>query len=280
MLGTQLMRERSCNPIPPEDRKTPPILDEVIASVMRKDLLELKAFVRRHWIWTLMVLGAVASLLFYQYFPILSAKAADFYGLLTNCRNLKNLIASFETCSPLVYILIQMLQVFLAPIPGAPIEFIGGYLFGVKAGFLFSLMGLTLGSLLAFLISRIFGKWILKRVVPSRVMKKFEYLIGREGAIVSLLLFLIPGFPKDALCYILGVTPMNLGTFLIISTMGRIPGTWFATLEGAKAYGHHYKTLLLLLGLSALAILVFYYYHERIHTLVKELKKPQPQQPF
>jgi uncharacterized membrane protein YdjX (TVP38/TMEM64 family) len=273
------MRERSCNPIPPEDGKTPPILDEVIASVMRKDLLELKAFVRRHWFWTLMVLGAVISLLFYPYFSTLPAKAADFYGLLTNCRYLKKLIVSFEDYSPLVYILIQMLQVVLAPIPGAPIEFIGGYLFGVKAGFLFSLIGLVSGSLLAFLLSRIFGKWFLKRVVPPRVMKKFEYLLGHEGAIISFLLFLIPGFPKDALCFILGVTPMHLGTFLIISTMGRVPGTWFATLEGAKAYGHHYKTLFALLAVSAFLIVIFYYYHERIHTLVKGFKKPQPQQP-
>jgi uncharacterized membrane protein YdjX (TVP38/TMEM64 family) len=246
---------------------------------MRKHLVEFKAFLRRHWIWILVLLGAVISLLLYQYFSILPAKAIEFYGLLTNCRYLKKLILSFEAYSPLVYILIQMLQVVVAPIPGAPIEFLGGYLFGVKAGFLFSLIGLTLGSLLAFLFSRIFGKWFLERVVPSRVMKKFEYLVGHEGAIISFLLFLIPGFPKDALCYILGVTPMNLGTFLIISTMGRLPGTWFATLEGAKAYGHHYKTLFVLLGVSALVILIFYYYHEKIHTLVKELRKPQPQQP-
>jgi uncharacterized membrane protein YdjX (TVP38/TMEM64 family) len=246
---------------------------------MRKHFLKFKAFLRRHWIWILVLVGALISLLLYQYLPLLSAEAVDFYGLLTNCRYLKKLILSFEAYSPLVYILIQMLQVVVAPIPGAPIEFIGGYLFGVKAGFLFSLIGLTSGSLLAFLFSRIFGKWILKRVVPKQVMKKFEYLIGHEGAIISFLLFLIPGFPKDALCYILGVTPMNVGTFLIISTMGRIPGTWFATLEGAKAFGHHYKTLLVLLAASAFVIMIFYYYHERIHTLVKGFRKPQPQQP-
>jgi uncharacterized membrane protein YdjX (TVP38/TMEM64 family) len=241
--------------------------------------MKFKALLRRHWIWIVVLSGVIISLLLYQYFSILSVKAVKFYGILTNRHHLKKLILSFKDYAPLIYILIQMLQVVVAPIPGGPAEFIGGYLFGVKAGFLFSMIGLTLGSLSAFLLARIFGKRVLERFVSPQAMKKFEYLIGHEGVIISFLLFLIPGFPKDALCYILGITPMHLGIFLIISTFGRVPGTWIATLEGAKAYGHHYKTLFILFGVSAFVIVIFYFYHERIHTLLKELRKPEQQQP-
>ncbi|HYB03009.1 MAG TPA: hypothetical protein VED17_01015, partial [Nitrososphaerales archaeon] len=80
------------------------------------------------------------------------------------------------------------------------------------------------------------------------------------------------GFPKDALCYILGLTPMHLGIFLIISTIGRIPGTLMATLQGAKAFEHQYKLFLVLSGISALVILVFYIYHEQIHHWIKKLR--------
>jgi uncharacterized membrane protein YdjX (TVP38/TMEM64 family) len=241
--------------------------------------MKLKAILRHRWIWIVVPSGVMISLLLYRYIPVLSPKAVRLYEILTNRHHLKKMILSFKAYSPVIYILVQMLQVVLAPIPGAPIEFIGGYLFGAKAGFLFSMIGLTLGSLSAFLLARIFGKWILQRVVSEEAMRKFEYLIGHEGVIISFLLFLIPGFPKDALCYILGVTPMHLGIFLLISTIGRVPGTWIAILEGAKAYGHHYKTLFMLLGVSAFAIVIFYFYHERIHTLVRELRKPERQQP-
>ena len=87
------------------------------------------------------------------------------------------------------------------------------------------------------------------------------------------LVILIPGFPKDALCYILGLTPMHWGIFLVISTIGRIPGTLMACLQGAKAFDHQYKTLIILSGVSALMLLVFYVYHDEIHRLIKKLKK-------
>jgi uncharacterized membrane protein YdjX (TVP38/TMEM64 family) len=68
------------------------------------------------------------------------------------------------------------------------------------------------------------------------------------------------------------LTPMHLGIFLIISTLGRIPGTLMACLQGGKAFEHQYKLFLILLGISGLIILVFYIYHEPIHQLIKKWK--------
>ena len=161
----------------------------------------------------------------------------------------------------------------VAPIPGAAIEFLGGYLFGTKAGFFYSMVGLVLGSLLAFGLARLFEKWAVEKLVSPKTMEKFNYLFSHEGAIFSFLLYLIPGFPKDALCYILGLTPMHVGIFLVISTLGRIPGTLMATLQGAKAFDHQYKIVLILSGISAAMILIFYIYHEEIHRWIKSLKK-------
>jgi uncharacterized membrane protein YdjX (TVP38/TMEM64 family) len=167
------------------------------------------------------------------------------------------------------------LQVVVAPIPGGAIEFLGGYLFGVKAGFVYSMIGLVLGSSLAFGLARIFEKIAVEKFVSLRTRKKFDYLIGHEGVILSFLLFLIPGFPKDALCYLLGLTPMHLGIFLVISTIGRIPGTLIACLQGGKAFDHQYMTMLILLGISTLVILVFYIYHDEIHHIIKKMKVPK-----
>jgi uncharacterized membrane protein YdjX (TVP38/TMEM64 family) len=66
---------------------------------------------------------------------------------------------------------------------------------------------------------------------------------------------------------------MHLGIFLIISTIGRIPGTLMATLQGAKVYEHQYKSFLILLGISALIIFVFYVYRENIHQWIRKMNK-------
>lgn len=224
--------------------------------------------------WTLIIcfLAGLVVLFVYQYNLQLWIQIVKFYDILYNRHQLKQVILSYGPYSPLAYIFVQVLQVVIAPIPGGAVEFIGGYLFGAKAGFLYSMVGLLLGSWIAFSLGRVFEKLAVEKFVSVETRKKFDYLIGHEGVILSFLLFLIPGFPKDALCYILGLTPMHLGIFLFISTVGRVPGTLMACLQGGKAFDYQYKTFLILLGISTLVLLVFYIYHEEIHRVIKKLK--------
>ncbi len=224
------------------------------------------------WILVIFILAGLSFFSIYQYNTPLWRKAVKLYYILQDHHRLKEIISSYGAYSPLAFILLQIVQVIVAPIPGGAIEFLGGYLFGVKAGFLYSMIGLLLGSWLAFSLARIFEKWAVEKFVSEEMRKKFDYLIGHEGVILSFLLFLIPGFPKDALCYVLGLTPMHLGIFLTISTIGRVPGTLMATLQGAKAFDHQYKIFLILSGISVLIILVFYIYHEEIHQSIKKMK--------
>ncbi|MBM4278239.1 MAG: TVP38/TMEM64 family protein [Deltaproteobacteria bacterium] len=226
---------------------------------------------RKKWVIFLLLLG-ISFLLVYRFNSQIWIKVVEFYYLLHDQHHLKEIITSFGAYSPLVYILIQVTQVVVAPIPGGIIEFMGGYLFGVKAGFFYSMIGVFFGSWFAFGLARIFERVAVEKFVHIRTRKKFDYLIGHEGVILSFLLFLIPGFPKDALCYILGLTPMHLGIFLIISTIGRIPGVLMACLQGGKAFDHQYKALLILFGISALIIMVFYIYHHEIHALLKKMR--------
>jgi hypothetical protein len=66
---------------------------------------------------------------------------------------------------------------------------------------------------------------------------------------------------------------MRLGIFLVVSTIGRVPGTLMATLQGTKVFNHQYVASLALLCISGFVILVFYIYHEEIHGRIKDLKK-------
>jgi len=224
------------------------------------------------WVLVIFILTVLSSFLIYYYNTQLWSAAVKSYSLLNDHDRFKETIDSFGPYSPLAFILLQVVQVVVAPIPGAPVGFLGGYLFGVKWGFIYSMIGLTLGSWLAFRIAGIFERWLVKKFVSSKKLKKFDYLMEREGVIIGFFLFLIPGFPKDALCYILGLTPMRSGIFLMISTIGRIPGTLIATLQGAKVYHHHYTIFFVLVVVSVLITLVFYVYGEEIHNLIKKLK--------
>ena len=218
-------------------------------------------------------LGGLFVLIIFWYHSQLWTQAVKLWDLFQDRRQLKRVIKSFGPYSPLIFILLQVVQVVVAPIPGEAIEFLGGYVFGVWAGMAYSMIGLILGSGFAFGIAKILEKQAIERFVSPELRKKFDYLIGHQGVILSFLLFLIPGFPKDTLCYILGLTPMHWEIFLIISTLGRIPGTLLATLQGAKAFDQQYLTLIVLLVISALIILVFYIYHENIHQWIKKRSK-------
>ena len=230
---------------------------------------------RTKWKWVLLlcILAGFIFFFVYQYNSRIWVQVVKLYNLYQDHQEFKKAISSYGAYGPLAYILLQVLQVVIAPIPGGAIEFLGGVLFGVKAGFIYSMIGLALGSWLAFSLARIFEKVAVEKFVSEQTLKKFDYLVEHQGAILSFILFLIPGFPKDALCYILGLTPMHLGIFLVISIVGRIPGTLIATLQGTKAFEHQYILFLILLGLSALVILIFYIYHEEIHNWVKKFKE-------
>jgi uncharacterized membrane protein YdjX (TVP38/TMEM64 family) len=237
------------------------------------------------WGGVICLLGGLLGFIIYQFNCQLWIQTVKLYELLHDPHQLKEIISSFGPYAPLAYIVLQIMQVIFAPIPGAGgvIKFVGGYLFGAKAGFFYSTIALLVGSWFAFGLARIFEKWVVERFVSPKTLIKFDYLISHEGVILSFLLFLIPGFPKDALCYILGLTPMGFGIFLIISTIGRVPGTLIATLQGAKAFDQQYMTLLILFGISVPIILVFYIYHEKIHRWIRKcevgIQKKQSKSP-
>jgi uncharacterized membrane protein YdjX (TVP38/TMEM64 family) len=113
---------------------------------------------------------------------------------------------------------------------------------------LYSTLGLTFGSAAAFLLGRWLEKRFVTRMVSPATMQRFDFLMERQGALVAFILFLIPGFPKDYLSFILGLSPMDFRVFLVISTIGRLPGTLMLNLQGAQVYKGNYWNTLILLG--------------------------------
>jgi uncharacterized membrane protein YdjX (TVP38/TMEM64 family) len=187
----------------------------------------------------------------------------------SNKERVNSFVTSFGSYAPLVFIGLQILQVLLAPIPGEFTGFVGGYLFGNVPGLIYSMVGLSLGSFFAFLIARGLGMPFVRRFMGHELMGKFEYLVEHHGAFFTFILFLIPGIPKDSLCYLLGLSPMHVFTFLVISCVGRIPGTLLLTMQGASVRSEHYRASFILLGLILLLIVLAVIYRDRIENLLK-----------
>lgn len=173
-------------------------------------------------------------------------------------------LGRFGPYAPVAFIIIQSLQVVMAPIPGEATGILGGYLFGTGLGFLYSTIGLTLGSVLAFGLGRWLGLPIVRRAVSEEVYHRFDFVSRAGGELVTLVCFLIPGFPKDYLCFLLGVSPLQFGMFLVITFFGRMPGTWLLSIQGAKVRSAEYTQFVIYLLVAATSAVLAYIYRDAI----------------
>jgi uncharacterized membrane protein YdjX (TVP38/TMEM64 family) len=205
-------------------------------------------------------------------FSVLGPWGEDLGKFYTRRRRLARFLSSLGPYSAAVFMLLQALQVVISPIPGELTGVVGGYVYGVNFGFLFSTLGLTLGSWIAFELASIFGRPLVEKFVARNVLDKFHFLTTNAGAVISFLLFIIPGFPKDYLCYILGLTGMNLGTFLIVSTLGRMPGTYLLTMQGASIGSGQYETAIIIAAISGFLVLIAYFYRSELYHWVRGIQ--------
>jgi len=169
------------------------------------------------------------------------------------------------------FILLQVVQVVAAPIPGEATGLLGGYLFGPLVGVLLSTVGLTVGSLAAFSLSRLFGRPLTEMLVPRATLDRFNYLLHHKGAFLIFLLFLLPGFPKDILCYILGLGPLTVLEFLAIASSGRLLGTVLLTLSGSYLRKGQYEQFFLIAGLAVVVVFLAMAYKDKLERLFRKL---------
>ncbi len=167
------------------------------------------------------------------------------------------------------FIGLQTLQVVAAPIPGEVTGVMGGFLYGPLLGLLLSTIGLTFGSWINFALSKSFGRPFVDRFVSKKTLDKYDYLMHHKGAFLVFVLFLIPGFPKDLLCYILGLGHLTTREFLAISTVGRFGGTVLLTLGGTYLRHHQYYRFSFLLGVAIVVIFLSMVYKDKMERLFR-----------
>ncbi|NMA79546.1 MAG: TVP38/TMEM64 family protein [Clostridiales bacterium] len=147
---------------------------------------------------------------------------------------LKERIDSFGFWGILVFIGIQILQIVIAFIPGEPIEIVAGILYGMWGGLAASIIGILIGTISVFYLVKLLGKPFVNTFFGEEKLNKFRILNDeRKLELLTFILFLIPGTPKDILIYVVSLTKIKASRFFIIATLSRLPSVASSVLVGA-----------------------------------------------
>lgn len=150
--------------------------------------------------------------------------------------HLPQYLEQYRGAAALILIGLQVLQVIICILPGQPIQFASSYMFGILRGYLISIAGAVIGVTISFYIARMLGRDAMHELFGEEKIESYRRkLNSSRGMLAVLLIYLIPGVPKDLVAYAAGVSEMRFRYFLLLSTIGRSPG-----MLGSLLLGHFF----------------------------------------
>jgi uncharacterized membrane protein YdjX (TVP38/TMEM64 family) len=196
----------------------------------------------------------------------------EYAAFITDAEALRVWLRQFGVLAPLVFILLQALQVIVAPIPGQVVALVAGYLFGPVAGTVYSLTGVLIGSAVAFTLAKRYGRSFVEDILHEDVVNRFDEFVKRVGAPGLFAFVIIPGLPDDAICFLSGLTPLRLRTFIAVISIGRLPAYVITVYAGGElASGRFLEGIALVAVVIALSA-IGYFKQEAVRDLVHRLE--------
>lgn len=204
---------------------------------------------------------------------------SGFFRAIRSPSEMQAYIQRFAPYSHLVFFLIQLFSVILAPIPSNLTTLAGGLLFGALPAFLLTTTAVILGSAVVFQLGRTLGRPFVERFASSVTLEKYAQVIRKKRDVFLLLAFLFPFFPDDLLCIMAGLTDVSFRRFLTLVLIGRPWGLLVAAAVGGSVVSIPWWGMALL-GLGGLVIflVVLRYgdrFEEKILTLLDSPKSKQ-----
>ena len=211
---------------------------------------------------TVKIISFIALLLVMALLVYISIPLIKF---IKNPEEFKNWIDSFGIYSPLAYILITILSIIFPIIPGEPLEMVAGYAFGSLKGTILCLLAECLGSVIVVLIVKKFGRKLVEYFFSKEKIDSLKFLQSSSKRInIFAIIFIIPGTPKDLLCYFGGLTDIDLKTLLLIVTVGRFPSIITSTLIGGHLGEQNYLYAIIVFVITAIISLGGIFIYNRI----------------
>ena len=193
------------------------------------------------------------------------------YEFLESPETFRDYVHSHGPLGPVMMLGIMILQVIVAVIPGEPFELGAGFVFGWFPGAVWCLLGAAIASAVVYLAVRKWGVSLVELFFSREKILNFSFLQNEKKLdLLVFLLFLIPGTPKDLLTYLVGLTPMKLHTFLLLTTLARIPSVVSSTVTGSLAQKENYTAAIITYGVTMIISLICILYYRKISKNEKE----------
>lgn len=170
---------------------------------------------------------------------IFSAAVAWFIGkpmirLVSSRGDFREWVETHGIYGRFIFVGMVIFQVVIAAVPGEPLEIGAGFAFGAIEGTLLCMVGITLGSAAVFLLVRKFGIHLVELFFDIEKIRKLKFLQNEKRlTLITLIVFLLPGTPKDLLTYAVGLTDMRFSAFLLIASFARLPSIVTSTVGGS-----------------------------------------------
>lgn len=225
----------------------------------------MKEFIRKYKKYIIYIL--ITSIILYLAYFLLKKYTSFYYDPVS----IKKYILQFGKFGFIFFIFMQIVQVILFFIPGEVVQIAGGYLYGTIIGTVLSMTGILIGSVATFMIARKFGNTLLEKILPEKDFIKIKNLINKpKNKKIIFILFLIPGFPKDIVGYVCGITSIKLRTFALLASIGRIPGIIISNYFGSKLYNNNYYAIFIVVILTAILLIISIKKGDKIIELIEK----------
>ncbi|WP_340027575.1 TVP38/TMEM64 family protein [Paenibacillus sp. FSL H7-0940] len=185
--------------------------------------------------------------------------------IMSSMDNFRAYIHSTGHWGPVMFILFQILQIVVAPIPGEVVQIAGGYIYGVTLGSLYTTIGLIIGSAIAFYFTRFIGRAYISRLMQKK-NNKWMSLIHDEKKFSAFLFifFVIPGLPKDMLVFVAALTSISSFRFFTILIVGRLPWIIASTVVGSTIHMQQYTIAIIISVVAVIGFVFGYIYREKL----------------
>lgn len=175
-----------------------------------------------------------------------------------NPEEIRLLVKSWGIWAPLGVIILQLIQIVVAPLPGNMMSFASGYALGFWPTIVWLILGVLGGATLAFIIAKVSGRRLLRLFVPSEALAKFDALVLKRGLCYIFLLLLVPNPLGDWVYYLAGLTGIGYPIFLLLVFIARLPSNVIECGLGAKAINFGLREWLILVVLAGLMVVGYF----------------------
>ena len=164
-----------------------------------------------------------------------------------------------SSIAALLIICIQIVQVVVCFLPGQPVQFAASYMFGVARGFALSITGAVIGTVISFYLAKLLGNDAVTLFFGEEKVRDYKKkLDSGRGLLLAFLIYLIPGIPKDLVSYVAGISDMRFRPFLLVATVGRMPGMLGSLMLGHFFGRQDYRAMIIIAVIVAVILLICY----------------------